>query len=78
MSGRFTASGRQIRGARASRVLVSVSRRNNLFVGRGVSSVENALSKVRDREDAFASTRDACAPQTANGRSNRRSQRPSA
>ena len=67
MSARFTTRGRQIRGARASRVLVSVSRRNNLL------SVENALSKVRDREDAFASTRDACAPQTANGRSNRRS-----
>ena len=78
MSLRLTARGRQIWGARASRVLVSALCRNSLFVSRGVWSVKNALRKVRDRGDAFASMRDACAPQTANGRSIKRSQRPSA
>jgi len=46
--------------ARASRVLVAVSRRNNLFVGFRMESVRG-LRKVRDGEDAIANTRDACA-----------------
>ena len=78
MSLRLTARGRQIWGAHASHVLVSALLRNNLFVSRGDWSVKNGLRKVRDREDAFASMRDACASQTANGRAIKRSQRPSA
>ena len=48
-------------GAHASRVLVSASRRNSLS---SCSACHRAKSqrKVRDREDAFANTRDACAP----------------
>jgi hypothetical protein len=44
--------------ARASRVLVAVSRRNNLCQHQSYGE------KVRDREDAIASTRDACATRT--------------
>ena len=46
--------------ARASRVLVAVSRRNNLFLWFRIDSM-CALKKVGDGEDAFANTRDACA-----------------
>ena len=63
---------RQIQGAHAFRVLVSASRRNNLSIARRYSWVEDAFSKVRDRVDAFASTRDACAPQTIHRRSSAR------
>ena len=50
-------------GARASRVLVAVSRRNRLSL-RFQRVGDFALSeKVRDGENAIASTRDACAPQ---------------
>ena len=63
MSVRFTVRDRQILKERADRALVSASRRNNFSVGPGVSSVTNGLREVREREGAFASTRDACAPQ---------------
>ena len=48
-------------GAHASRVLVSASRLDSLS---SCSACHRAKSqrKVRDREDAFANTRDACAP----------------
>jgi hypothetical protein len=49
--------------AHAPRVLVSASRRNGLL-SCAVWSISHALGKVRDREDAFANTRDACATQT--------------
>ena len=49
--------------ARASRVLVSASRRNNLSLGLHYRRTTNGR-KVRDREDALASTRDACATQS--------------
>ena len=49
--------------AHASRVLVSASRRNGLL-SCAVWPISHALGKVRDREDAFADTRDACATQT--------------
>ena len=62
MNGRFSIA-HEFWRARASRVPVPASRRNNLSVGCGASSLTNAVRKVRDREDAFASTRDACAPQ---------------
>ena len=62
MSVRFTDRGRQTWGARASRMLVSVSRRNKLSLC-GVPLVSNAPRKVSDREDAFVNTRDACAAQ---------------
>src|SRR5207247_1513111 len=52
---------RIFRGARASRVLVSASRRNSLFL-RFFRTAKGVLVKVRDREDALASTRDARAP----------------
>jgi hypothetical protein len=78
MSMRFRVRARKIWGAHAFRVLVSASRRNNLSIGRGGSWAKGALSKVRDRGDAFASTRDACAPQTINRRSTVRTLRPSA
>ena len=51
--------------AHASGVLVLSSRRNDLSGGPGVSSVTHTLRKVREREDAFASTRDPRATQTA-------------
>jgi hypothetical protein len=52
-------------GARASRVLVSASRRNNLTEdifswGRMIRHTE-----VRDSEDAIASPRDGCATQSS-------------
>jgi len=53
----------RIRVAHASRVLVSASRRNNLSLC-SVCSIKNSREKVRDREDAFANTRDACATRT--------------
>jgi len=52
------------RGAHASRVLVSASRRNSLFSSPRVNGRVADGRKVRDREDAIANTRDACAPQT--------------
>ena len=64
MRARFTARGLQIWGARASRVLVSASLRNSLSL-RTVCSATEAQGKGRDREDAFASRRDACAPQAS-------------
>src|SRR5207249_4739414 len=51
--------------AHASRVLVSASRRNNLLGGQASRGRSGASGKVRDREDALASTRDACATQTS-------------
>ena len=45
-----------------SRMLVSASRRNNLLLNVPRRKVE-IETKVRDREDALASTRDACATQ---------------
>ena len=48
--------------AHACRVLVAVSRHNSLFLNCGSGSVRGHR-KVRDPEDALASTRDACAPQ---------------
>jgi hypothetical protein len=48
--------------AHASRVLVSASRRNRLFFISIPVAMERE-SKVRDREDALASTRDARATQ---------------
>jgi len=53
--------------AHASRVLVLVSRRNNLLLC-GILSANDALRKVRDREDALAPAaagRDACATHTS-------------
>jgi len=44
--------------AHASRVVVSASRRNRLF------QLTDGRQEVRDREDAIASTRDACATQS--------------
>ena len=49
-------------GAHAARELVSASRRNNLLSG-AISVPLGTDNKVRDREDALASTRAACAPQ---------------
>jgi len=46
-----------------SGVLVSASRRNELLLTVSCSRAVNAFRKVRDREDALASTRDACATQ---------------
>ena len=69
----FQQNAERIRVAHASRVLVSASRRNSLCLC-SVWSIKNALEKVRDREDAFANTRDARATQTT-GRWDARSQR---
>jgi hypothetical protein len=63
MKMRRNAEGGEFWGARASRVLVSASRRNRLSLC-DVPLVNNAPRKVRDREDAFASTRDARAPRS--------------
>jgi hypothetical protein len=63
----LTGRGGQIWLARASRVLVSASRRNSLSLCSG-RSVSNALGKVCDREDPFASTRDARATHAARGK----------
>ena len=53
--------------AHASRVLVAVSRRNSLSCAlRRVPC--QALGKVREREGALASTRDACATQVITSR----------
>ena len=76
MSVRSKNVGRQIWGAHAARVLVSASRRNNLSTGRGFSCVNGAYSKVRDRGDTLANTRDACAPQITNRRSRLQIRRP--
>jgi len=46
----------------ASHVLVSASRRNNLLLNVPHRKVD-IETKVRGREDALASTRDACATQ---------------
>jgi hypothetical protein len=56
----FPSKGAFIRVAHVSRVLVSASRRNSLSL-RGAGAARNVVAKVRDREDAFASTRDAYA-----------------
>ena len=56
-------------GARASRVLVSASRRNRLCLDENFRLRCVGLRKVRDREDALTSTRDARAPRRA-GRAN--------
>ncbi len=67
---RFSARGALIWVARASRVQMQVrlglsaSRRDSLSLC-SVWSVSNAPRKVRDREDAFASTRDARATHAA-------------
>ena len=45
--------------AHASRVLVSASRRNNLFLVAVAPVFTKRQGTVRDREDALASTRDA-------------------
>jgi hypothetical protein len=50
--------GASIRVAHASRVLVSASRQNSLSSCSGCLA-RNALRKVRDCKNAFASTRDA-------------------
>ena len=47
--------------AHASRVLVSASRRNNLFLNVPRGKKVEIEKKVRDREDRLAGTRDACA-----------------
>jgi hypothetical protein len=60
----FPAKAPTIRVAHASRVLVSASRRNSLSVC-SLWSVRKQPAEVRDREDALASTRDACATRTA-------------
>ncbi len=49
------------RVAHASRVLVSASRRNNLFLNVPRRKKVEIETKVRDREDRLAGTRDACA-----------------
>ena len=51
------------RVAHASRVLVSASRRNELPLDFAAIEQIPAVEKVRDREDALASMRDACATQ---------------
>jgi hypothetical protein len=47
----------------ASHALVSASRRNNLFLNVPRRKEVEIETKVRDRVDALASTRDACATQ---------------
>ena len=47
--------------AHASRVLVSASRRDELPLDFAAIEQIRAVEKVRDREDALASMRDACA-----------------
>ena len=49
--------------AHASRVPVSVPRRNELSLDFAAIEQIPAVEKVRDREDALASMRDACATQ---------------
>jgi hypothetical protein len=49
------------RVAHAPRVLVSASRRNNLSPSRTLLQEMASIEKVRDREDAITSRRDACA-----------------
>jgi hypothetical protein len=49
--------------AHASGVLVSASRRNKLHFKISCFRAASGRQKVRDREDALASTRDACATQ---------------
>jgi len=56
------AAGISIWVANASRVLVAVSRRNKLSLC-CIMKPALAFRKVRDSEDAIASTRDACATQ---------------
>jgi hypothetical protein len=59
-----TCSAIPVWGARASRVLVAVSRRNNLFCSLE-RNPRSAINKVRGSEDAFTPAgagRDACAP----------------
>jgi len=46
---------------RASRVLVLVSHQNDLFINLTRREHRTFRRKVRDREDAISSTRDACA-----------------
>jgi len=54
----------QLRRAHAARVLVSASRRNDLLPLDATLKEEREIkTKVRDREDALASTPDACAAQ---------------
>jgi hypothetical protein len=52
----------QFRGAHAARVLVSPSRRNGLRSDATLKQEVEIKTKVRDREDALANTRAACAP----------------
>jgi len=56
------AAGISIWVAHASSVLVAVSRRNKFSLCR-IMKPALAFRKVRDSEDAIASTRDACATQ---------------
>jgi len=62
-------------GAHASRVLVAVSHRNELYLNGSTSDERPAFQitmlsqKVRDGVDAIANTRDACAPQNSQSRS---------
>jgi hypothetical protein len=56
------------RVARASRVLVPASRRNNLPQRERSSQNGEHGGKVRDREDAITCTRDACATQNKSPR----------
>src|SRR6266487_1684427 len=55
----------EVRVAHASRVLVSASRRNELRQHFATRSPIERAREVCDREDALASTRDACATQNA-------------
>src|SRR6266571_6319068 len=50
--------------AHASRVLVLASRQNDLLIDFVCNRGSEFTRKVRDREDALASTRDACATQS--------------
>jgi hypothetical protein len=50
-----------VRVARASRVLVAASRRNELWLWVPSRGTWRFKTKVRDGEDAIANTRDACA-----------------
>jgi hypothetical protein len=65
-----SAEGGQFWGAHASRVLVSASRRNNLFLKDRPVTATCQRESPRSR-DAFASTRDACAPQNGDANSDR-------
>jgi len=61
---------RQLWGAHASRVLVSVSRRDELFYAHSSGSALLTFSRFPSllQRDAATSTRDACAPQSLQSR----------